>query len=174
MNAPAPEYSVCVTLDDLPKGGRHFVLEANAEERIAVAKRLGVPAIESLSGDLRITASKERFAVRGTVAARLTRECVVSLEEIAEDVDERFDIHFVRRETASETDDEELSLDAPEVHSNPVFDVGELLIQQLSLAMAPFPKKQGASGLTSEFATQEEASPFAQALGKAIKSDQKQ
>lgn len=174
MNAPAPEFSKPVALDDLPKGGRHFVLEANAEERGAVARRLNVPAIESFSGNVRVTASKERFAVRGNVAARLTRECVVTLEEIAEEVEESFEIDFVRRAAALETDDEEISLDSPEVHTDPIFDVGEVLIQQLSLAMAPFPKKQGASGLPAEFATQEETSPFAQALGKAIKSHRKQ
>lgn len=174
MNAPAPEFSVNVTLDDLPKAGRHFVLDANAEERAAVAQRLGVSAIDALSGDLRVTVGKERFTVRGTVAARLTRECVISLEEITEDIDEPFEIDFVRHAGALETAEEEISLDSPEVHSDPQFDIGELLVQQLSLAMDPFPKKQDASGLTTEFATQKETSPFARALGAAIKSDQKQ
>lgn len=174
MNAPAPEFSVCVTLDDLPKGGRHFVLEANDHERAAVAQRLGVVAIEALSGDLRVMVRTERFTVRGTVVARLKRECVVTLEPITEDVDEPFEIDFVRHAAVLETNEEEISLDSPEVHSDPQFDIGELLVQQLSLAMDPFPKKHDASGLTTEFATQKETSPFAQALGKAIKSDQKQ
>lgn len=174
MDAPAPEFSRCVALDGLPKGGRHFKLEASAEERIAVAKRLGAPAVGALSGALRVTAGKARFSVRGTVIARLTRLCVVSLEEIAEDVEETFEIDFVRRADGLETDDEEISLDSPEVHGDPQFDIGELLVQQLSLAMDPFPKKHDASGLTAEFATQEETSPFAQALGNAMKSDKKQ
>lgn len=174
MNASTPEFSVEIVLDDLPKGGRHFVLKANEVERAAVATRLGVLAVELFSGDLRVTATKLRFAVRGNVVARLKRECVVSLEEITEEVGEPFEVDFVRRSATQEADDEEISLDSPEIHSDPKFDIGELLVQQLSLAMAPFPKKQGASGLTAEFATQEETSAFAQALARAAKNEENQ
>jgi hypothetical protein len=70
--------------------------------------------------------------------------------------------------------DEEDWLDAPDVHEGALIDVGELLVQQLSLAMDPFPRKAGAPSLVDQFGAQHEESPLAAALEQAIKREQKQ
>ncbi len=173
MTDTPPEFSFEITLDDLPKGGRQFAIEASPAERDAVANRLGVLAVDAFSGALQVAAARDKFSVRGRVAARLKRECVVSLEEIVEEINEPFEVEFVRRAEALEGDDD-LSLDAPELHEDATFDIGELLVQQLSLAMDPFPRKPGAPSLAAEFGADDAASPFAQALAQAAKRDENQ
>ncbi len=174
MNQAAAEFSYEIVLDDLPKGGRKFLLEANDVELDAVANRLGVLAVDKLSGELWVSATKERFSVRGRVAARLKRECVVSLEEIVEAIDEPFETEFVRRAAALENDDEEISLDSPEIHEDAELDIGELLVQQLALAIDPYPRKPGVARLVAEFGVEDEASPLAQALALAAKREENQ
>ena len=67
-------------------------------------------------------------------------------------------------------DEEEEDLDAPEYHGGDMLDLGEMLVQQLSLAMAAFPRKEGAESLAEAYAPPENTSPFA-ALKGAFKSE---
>ena len=170
----APEFSFEVDLSALPKAGRRFQLEAGAEERDAVAKRLGVIAVEHLSGDINVRATRDRFSVRGALVARLKRQCVATLQEMSEEIDEPFELDFVRRADITDDEDEEISLDAPECFDGRIFDLGETLVQQLSLAMDPFPRLPGGDSLAEKFGADEDTSPFAQALAQAIKSDKNQ
>lgn len=171
---PTPEFSFEVDLNALPKAGRGYKLEAGPDERDAVAKRLGVIAVDQLSGDVHIRATRDRFSVRGNLVARLKRQCVATLQEMSEEIDEPFELDFVRHADMTDHEDEEISLDAPECFDGQIFDLGEALVQQLSLAMAPFPRMAGADSLVSEFGADEDKSPFGQALAQAIKSDKNQ
>ncbi len=163
-----PEFSYEIELDDVGKQGKRFKLSANDEERRKIAARLKAISIEKLAGELRITASKTAIRVEGVIEAELTRECVASLEPMGETVSEAFEIDFLREppEEAIEEDD----LDAPEVHQGATLDLGELLVQQLSLAMDPFPRKEGAQSLAEAYAQPEKVSPFA-GLKEAMRKD---
>ena len=173
MTEPSADFSHVIALDELPKGGRRFDLEASEAERNAVANRLGVLAVDALKGDVRIAATKKRFDVSGRVSARLKRECVASLEEMEEAVDEVFEIAFLRQAKAS-SEHEEISIEAPEFYDGSEFDVGDLLVQQVSLAMDPFPRKPGVKSLALEFGAGDDPSPFAQALARAGKREENQ
>lgn len=172
---PTPEFSHIVELDALPRGGRAFKLEASDTERKAVAKRLGALAVDHFAGEIWIKASKDRFFVEGKVVAALRRECVATLAEMQEQIDDAFDIEFTRvAEPATPDDDDAVLLEGPEFHGDPAIDIGEILVQQLSLAMNPFPRKDGAQSLAAEFGSERETSPFGQALSQAIKNDKNQ
>lgn len=171
----APEFSHEVRLEGLPKGGRHYALIADADARTAIAKRLKVPAIAALDGDMDISATRARIDVRGSVRAILTRECVASLEEMEERIDETFALEFLRQapDEAPASDEDDDGLDMPEVHEAEILDIGEILVQQLSLAMDPFPRKDGAVSLAAQFGRVEERSPLADALKAAMKQEEK-
>lgn len=175
-----PEFSSAVTLDSLPRGGKHFVLSADDDERKAVAHRLGVPAIARLDGHVQLRATNARIFVKGRIDAALTRECVASLEAMDEAIGEEFEIEFLRHNPAptqagpKEDESEEDRLNAPDIHDAPALDLGELLVQQLSLAMDPFPRLPNATNLVDQFGVVETLSPFAEALGKAVKSEENQ
>lgn len=168
---PETEFSYEVDVSDVGRAGKAFHLSANEAERKKIAARLKTPSVEKLEGDMRVTATKTTVRIAGEIDADLTRECVASLEPMAEVIAETFEIEFTR--IPPETDDEE-DLDAPEYLEGDMVDLGELLVQQLSLAMAPFPRKEGTPSLAEAYAPEENISPFAALKGVVGKSDDNQ
>lgn len=172
----AAEFSVEIDLSSLGRGGKHYHPAANRDECAKVAARLGVIAVQSLEGDVRLTATKAEIHAVGAVRAKLVRECVASLEPMDEIVDEDFSIDFIRHAPAKSDEDslEEDDLSGPELHEGDIFDIGELLVQQLSLAMAAFPRKSGAASLAEEYGRSGSDSPFAELQGFLEKNEKKQ
>ncbi len=164
---PLPEFSYEIDVGDVGRAGKTFHLAANETERAKIAARLETPSVKKLEGEMKVTATKTAVRVTGDIAAELTRECVATLEPMQERVAESFEIDFSRIPPEPE---EEEDLDAPEYFEGTSLDLGELLVQQLSLAMDPFPRREGAPSLAETYAPEEKVSPFAglkTALGKS-------
>lgn len=160
----AVEFTVPVDLRSVGLADRRFKLAANPQECALIAKRLMIPGVGKLEGEVSLTASKTEIKAVGVLCAEITRECVASLEEMAETVDEAFEVVFTRApaEAAAEAEEDEFEdWDAPEVHVGEVFDLGDFLIQQLALAMDPFPRKEGAQSLADQYGQDKPISPFA-------------
>ena len=167
MTIYIPEFSQVVVLADLPRGGASFRLAANEQERERVSKRLDVVAVNRLEGAVKIRANRAEILLAGSLSASLTRECVASLEEMAEDIAEDFEIIFLRGQTTPSADDDGAT--APDIHEGAEFDIGDFLVQQLSLAMDPFPRKDGAVSLAEQYGQDEEKTALAAALGEVKK-----
>jgi len=159
--APAPEFSFIVDLDKLLSGEKRFTLFAGKVECAKIAKRLDVPAVESLEGAVALSATRTEIIARGRVAAALTRQCVASLERMDEHIGEAFEVVFSRTPPENPAGfSEEALAKLPETHLGGSFDIGELLVQQLSLAMDPFPRKKDAQSLAETYGAGAESSPF--------------
>lgn len=174
QETPAREFSVEIDLDALPYGGKTLQLLANAAERVAIAKRLGAVSIEQLEGEIRIEATSTTIIASGRVKAELVRQCVASLEEMTETVDETFETEFLRAESPGREVRPDDSWDAPEVHESRIFDAGEFMVQQLSLAMDPFPRKPEAPSLAEKYGRTAEDAPFSSLAEKLAKSERNQ
>lgn len=172
--SPPPEFSVEIELDALPRGGKTVRLQANRAERAAVAKRLGALSLEKLEGDVRLVATPTTIVAKGRIEAELVRECVVSLEEMKETIDEALETEFVRAGPDADSAQIDEDWDAPEVHEGGIFDAGEFLVQQLSLAMDPFPRKPDAPSLAEKYGRAAESSPFSGLAEKLEKSEKNQ
>lgn len=167
----AAEFSVAVDLRELRGAPKRFELAASPEQCGRIAKRLGVRGVQRLEGEVSLSVSKIEITAKGVVRATLARQCVASLEEMTETVDETFEAVFLREAPkAHEAQDDAADLDgeadggdwdAPEIHESDIFDLGELLTQQLALAMAPFPRKPGATSLAEQYGEDKPVSPFA-------------
>lgn len=144
-------------------------IEADAEERTALAKTFGLPAIAKLTGEF--TLVHERGGIieaKLALQARVTQVCVVSLEPFEAKVAENAILRFVPAASVRETEDiAGLDLETPETlegpdevpYANGIIDLGATLAEQLALALDPYPRKPGAklpAGITSE-----SANPFA-------------
>ncbi len=172
MSKEQLELSREIDLEKLSKDSKTYPIEASSSECSAIAKRFGVPSIGFLNGEIHIAATSKRILASGVVRAQLVRECVASLEEMDETIDDTFEVEFLRDAVAAAAVDEtEEDWTAPEIHVGSVFDLGELLVQQLSLAMAPFPRKKGAVSLADAYGSGAESSPFAVLQGKIKKTD---
>ena len=120
-----------------------------------------------------------RFHVVGRVRARIGQTCVVTLEEIENDIDEPVDLVFVPPEQMpemaalideAEDSDEEVP-DPPEPIENGLIDLGRVATDALFLAVDPYPRKPGAVFEPVVETADPEDHPFA-AL-KALKAEPK-
>jgi len=135
---------------------------ADADMLAALAKRLDVLAVKALSGEARIARSGPLVKVAGAVRAELERRCVVSLEPVAETVEDVFETVLTTEPEDGSVEDE-IDLDAPEPIDGDAIDVGDLFVQYVALAMDPYPRKPGAAFEREEIRP-EDLSPFAALL----------
>ncbi|HEX7776829.1 MAG TPA: DUF177 domain-containing protein [Parvibaculum sp.] len=178
------EFSIPLSLDDVPPSGTEMRFEANEQQRAALAKRFNIIELNSLRGVAKVKSwRKVGLALEGHFTAELVQACVVTLEPVPEKLDESFKLYFLPEEmiggSAAPGSEREIVIDVvseepPEALENGGIDVGEAVAEQLSLAMDPYPKKAGvvfeppAEG--ADEAGARPANPFA-ALEKLKKKD---
>jgi uncharacterized metal-binding protein YceD (DUF177 family) len=153
----SPEFSRPQRVDAVPPHGLQRRVEAEPSERVALALRMQVPAIEALACDWTLSsAPRGRVIAQGRLSARLTQTCVVTLDEFSSSMEERFTVHFVPAGEEQEDEDPESPDELP--YEGAVIDLGEAAAEQFGLALDPYPRKPGAelsqSGMTED-------SPFA-------------
>lgn len=156
---PVPEFSRPFRLEML---GHATVVErivASPAERAALAKRLGLVALERLEAELALAwrAGGTVLAVSGRFQASLVQRCVVTLELLPATLDEPLELTFATHRTPP--GEEPLDPDAPEPLPPGGLDLGEEVAQALSLALDPYPRKPGAS--LPDAATAPPEGPFA-------------
>jgi uncharacterized metal-binding protein YceD (DUF177 family) len=129
-------------------------LEADEQERAALANEWGVLSVEAVSADLEIKRWKrDGVRIKGPVEAQITQRCVVTLEPVASAIDERIDALFVpdgsRLARVETGDDGEMIVsadgpDAPETFQGDSIDVAQVCEEFIVLAMDPYPRIDGA------------------------------
>ena len=157
MPGEAIEFSRPLALGRVGPEGRTEVLEATEAERAALARRFGIPAVDSLRATLRLAPEEDgAVMVRGRIDAAVVQDCVVTLEPVPQQVAEDIVFRLLPegREPA-EGPDEPDEIEA----GNGIADLGEAVAEQLALALDPYPRAPGAE-LPSE-ATDGTAGPFA-------------
>jgi len=135
-----PELSRPLAVTDIPPTGRMMRVEANAAERMALARRLRLPAVEALACDF--TLMREAggvIAAAGDLLARVIQVCVATAEEFSAPVEERFSIRFVPAGRVSEGFDPDTPDEIP--YEGGMLDLGEAAAEQLALALDPWPRK---------------------------------
>ncbi len=140
-----PELHCLIPLDRIGAHGLDVVVEASVAERTALARRMGIPAVQALMCRFRVTRDgTDRFAAIGHLSARVVQTCVISLDEFSADVDEHFRLSFVP--AGEEADDIDPEDPVDEIgYRDSVLDLGEAAAEQLGLALDPYPRRPGAT-----------------------------
>ncbi|MEL7485889.1 MAG: hypothetical protein AAGJ87_01605 [Pseudomonadota bacterium] len=160
-------WSRLLDIADLPADGASVTLVADEAARVAVAQRLNIPAVHDLRGAIEARAHADGADISGRLTATLGRRCVASLDLINEEIDEPFSVAYRRApEFAREDEDFVFGDDDVETLETDVVDLADLLVQQTALAMAAFPRKDGATGLVEQYGDGGSISPFAVLQGK--------
>mgnify|MGYP001584831226 CR=1 FL=1 len=166
----APEFSHIVTVADAAQG-RGLTLEADEATRAAIAKRLGLVALDRFVVTAEIHAVAGGIAVRGRIEAKLVQSCAATDLPVPAKVDEVFDLRFLRDAEPAANLDEEVEISDADLDILPLegerADVGEAAVQTMSLALDPFPRHPDADRILAEkgVLSEEQAGPFA-ALAK--------
>jgi len=123
--------------------GKHEI-KANTGECEALAQRFKILSIEKFEAQFLVLNEDnvEGFFIEGNLYAELTQACIVTLEPVHEIVKTSvyFKIRPMPKDGEPEVDDEE---DDIEYIKNSRIDVGEVMTQYLSLAINPYPRKEG-------------------------------
>ena len=134
-----PEFSRLMDIRNLPAGTLR--LEANADECAALAKRIGIEAVERLCATVTMLPAGGFIAVTGQVSAAAIQLCGISNEPFPTLIDEPLTLRFVQGLTPHKPD-EELEIDADACDEiefeGTQFDLGEQIAQTLSLAIDPY------------------------------------
>lgn len=136
---PAPEFSVEIDLDSIGDEPREVDLEANQEEKTALARRFGLISLGSLEAHLVLVWLKPGWilSVSGRISADVTQSCVVSLDPVPAAVTEEVDIIFARDSANMDGIVDPEDVEALEGES---LDIGEIVAEELSLALDPYPR----------------------------------
>lgn len=151
-----PELQRLIPVDRIG-AGLETVVEATEQECGQLAGRLNVPAVSALTCRFRLRLLPGGIvAAQGELHARLTRTCVLTLDDFETELTEKFSLRFVPQGQESEDFDPEAEDEVP--YSAAVIDLGEAAVEQLALTLDPYPRAPGAE-LPSE-QTQPASSPF--------------
>jgi uncharacterized metal-binding protein YceD (DUF177 family) len=154
------EWSHFFDIQDIEDGKAVVSIEPDEEERQDLARRLNIPVVKSVKAELKIKqpSGANVIHVAGQMQAEITLKCSVSLEEFDMQIDEPIEGWFADKEKtvsfAAAKRDKEAATSRGEVemmeeHEDPepvidgAIDLGELVTQHLSLAIPPYPKKEG-------------------------------
>ena len=154
-----------VRVDEIPEGGRHFDLHADAGMFAALARAANVEAVTRLDAAFDVTRHGQGgVSVAGTVSASVRQACVVTLDPVDNEVEENVDLVFVpaqrakrRRAWRSMRQRTDPILEAL---VGGVIDLGGIATEFLILGVDPYPRKPGAV-LASSSAGEGPAHPFA-------------
>jgi uncharacterized metal-binding protein YceD (DUF177 family) len=167
-------WHIPLAVEDVPETGQHLDLVANAEARAGVARVAGLRDLPRLQASFDVTRQGSGLRVAGRVSATVGQTCVVTLEPLANEVDEAIDLVFapqaVKRNgegaNAEESNVAE-SWNEPEPLIDGTVDLGALATEFLILGLDPYPRKPGATFQLPGGASADEG-PFA-ALAKLKK-----
>ncbi len=168
-----------IRLDSMPVAGRDLHVAPDAEDRAAIAERLGVTSVDALEVTLHAVRFRGGMRVTGRLVARVTQPSVVTLEPVVQPIAEPIDRVFLpggEKPYAGSANAEIFvdleGEDIPDHFEGNEADLSELIIETLALAVDLYPRADGESlddlGLKADVA---EDHPFAALKGLKPKDD---
>lgn len=139
-------------------------IEANADERSAIVEADGLAGLEALAADLTITpVGRGVLRVSGKVRARITQDCVVTMEPFDSDVSNDIDVTFAPVSIVAEAEKRALAqlragvspdeaVEPPDTIIDGRIDLGGIATEFMVLGLDPYPRKPGIAfeGLAEE------------------------
>ncbi|MFN3388248.1 MAG: YceD family protein [Allosphingosinicella sp.] len=168
-----PEFSRPIRIDTLGPAPRSIAIEAEAEEREALARRFGLLSIAALSAQASVSRAGEAVVASGRLEAAVTQACVATGEPVEARIAEDFRIEFRPHPETGPEEEIELGEDELDVvfYDSAAVDLGEAVAESLSLALDPYPRSPASeaalkeAGVKSEEEARAESSPFAALAG---------
>lgn len=156
---PESEWFYPFDVEDLPSSGKTVKMIADTPVLKAIAERLLVSDVLSLAAELRLTPQNGGHTVKvtGHFKAEIVQECVITLAPVHSILEDDFEawyadhekaIPFNRAKRHMKTIEEGAEIqileekDDPEALVNGQIDLGEVVIQFLSLSIDPYPRAE--------------------------------
>lgn len=137
-------------VDDVEKDPKTYLISATASQKSKLADRFKIVQLDSLEAAVTIAKQRhgEGIVINGNLKATLVQQCVVTLGDVPETLDEEFELLLLSPEQAAAFDEDEVYADpeAPDYDAleGDVVNLGEIVAQTLSVMMNPYPRVAGA------------------------------
>lgn len=143
MNPPDPPLSDTVRLNQVGTGVER-VLAPDAGARARIARALDLMELTAFEAAVALKPADEGWLLTGRVTAQAVQRCGLTLEPLPVTVDEGFEIALVEADEHAPAE-VEVTLDdeGPDLVEDGRVDLGVYAVEQLALALDPFPRKPG-------------------------------
>jgi len=146
MTVPAAEFSRLVPLVRLASGSYRRRIAARPAERVALATRFGLLALDRLAADIVLRRESGGIVLlEAAFEAAFVQSCVVTLEPVRGTISERFALRYGPPGVA----EADMTPSANEAVFEPLagdaIDIGEAVAQELCLQLPPFPRLAAAA-----------------------------
>ncbi len=155
------EWSHLIDSDDIGGKVKHVEISAPNSSIPALCKRLNIHSIDSITASITLQRNgvNKVIHVKGTINATLYQKCVITTEPVHDVIEDEFEawladpnsaVSFAKakRERMSRKEQNDLPIieesEDPEAIIDGKIDLGELVVQHISLALNPYPKIEGA------------------------------
>lgn len=126
-------------------------LEAGEAARAGIARLLGLVSIQSLTAEVTVRPWMDGAEIEASFEADITQTCSVSAEDFEETAEGEFVVRVLPpgspnapRESVDEIELDPEADDPPDVLEGEEIDLAGYVVEHLSLALDPFPRKPGA------------------------------
>jgi uncharacterized metal-binding protein YceD (DUF177 family) len=150
-------------VDTIGDDARTVEIDADGEERAALAKRFELIGVERLTGKFTIRRDAAGIVAEGRVAATVTQACSITGDPLPATVDEPVALRFVPEDDAGQ---DEVELGDSDIDVIPydggAIDLGEVAAETMALALDPFPRGPNAEAVLKDAGvlSEEQAGPF--------------
>jgi uncharacterized metal-binding protein YceD (DUF177 family) len=174
-----PPYTHGFDLASVSERGEEITLSPSSAERAAIASWLGALSVESFEAKVRLArAGTGRYSYEAEFAAQVTQACVITLEPVPATLEGDFHRSFLveprvpagRREAVQQPRSRKIEVleseaDEPELIAGTEIDLAAPILEELALALDPYPRAPGAELAAAGEPQTPGDSPFA-VLGK--------
>ncbi len=155
------EWSHIIDSDDIGGKVKHIQILPPNSAISALCKRLNIHSIDNIAANITLQRNgiNKVIHVNGAIKVALYQKCVITTEPVYEVIEDQFEAWFTdpnsavsfakaKRERLSRKEQNDLPIidesEDPEAIIDGKIDLGELVVQHISLALNPYPKLKGA------------------------------
>ncbi|MCE9521459.1 MAG: DUF177 domain-containing protein [Alphaproteobacteria bacterium] len=169
--APEHGFRRMIAVSKINEGGLVKTISATPAEIPSIAAYLDIAGIDALSADMTVTRWRSKgIRVQGKLKADVIQNCIVTLEPISAHIETEFERRFQPLDPRAATHDTQHEVIVDPEGEDPAepldreIDLGEILIEELSLSLDLYPRKPDArfeADQGDEQAGKSRKSPFA-------------
>lgn len=152
-----------VAVNKINEPGLVVDVVANEEERARIAAYLELLGVQSLAAKVNVVRWRKGVLVSGRFSADVTQACVVTLDPVEGHIEGDFERRFLpdtpqagAREVQVDPEGED-----PAEPLGREIDLGEILVEELSLGLDPYPRKAGVEYAAEQDTVAKRDNPFA-------------
>lgn len=126
-------------------------LEPDETQRKAIARRLGLVALNRFEADVSLIPWLDGAELSGWIKADVTQTCSITAEPVESRIDAGFTVRLLPPGSPNITDTLGLEVDIdaeaedpPDLLESDTIEVSDYLVEHLALELDPFPRKEGA------------------------------